>query len=178
MSNTEQPDYQIVASKGNIEIRAYPSMVVAEVEVGGERKEAIKEGFKILADYIFGNNTSRTNKLSEKIPMTAPVIQERYMDKWKVRFLMPKQYNLESLPNPNSKNIILVQIPPKKFAVVQFSGLADDENIKEHTKELEAYILAEKLQPIGDPLLAFYNRPSTPPSSRRNEVMIEIGVEE
>ncbi|MFS8562921.1 MAG: heme-binding protein [Rhabdochlamydiaceae bacterium] len=183
MSNVEQPDYRLVTSKENIEIREYPPMILAEAEVSGERKEAIKEGFRILADYIFGNNTSNiqkapaTNDLSEKIPMTAPVIQEYHTDKWKIRFIMPKNYSFEQLPKPNSENVILLQSPAKCFAVIRFSGAPDDENIKEHKKQLEAYILAEKLKPIGGPLFAFYNRPSTPPFLRRNEVMIEIGID-
>jgi hypothetical protein len=185
MSNVEQPDYKLVTSEENIEIRDYPPMILAEVEVSGERKRAISEGFKILADYIFGNNTSNkkmemtapvTNELSEKMAMTAPVIQEQHMNKWKVRFVMPKKYSFERLPKPNSKDVILIPVPAKSFAVIRFSGLANDENIKQHTAELEAYILAQNLKPIGGPLLAFYNPPWTLPFLRRNEVMIEVDL--
>lgn len=183
MSNVEQPDYQLITSEENIEIRDYSPMILAEVEVSGERRHSIREGFKILADYIFGNNTSNkkmemttpiTNELSEKMAMTAPVIQQRHMDKWKVRFVMPKKYSFEMLPKPTSKEVVLIQLPARRFAVIRFSGLADDENIKEYTKELETYILAKTLNPIGAPLLAFYNPPWTVPFLRRNEVMIEI----
>ncbi len=71
MSDVEQPDYKVVTSEENIEIRDYPPMILAEVEVSGERKQAISEGFKILADYIFGNNI-----LNKKMEMTAPVTNE------------------------------------------------------------------------------------------------------
>lgn len=184
MSNVEQPDYKLVMSEGNIEIRDYEPIILAQVEVSGERKQAISEGFKILADYIFGNNTSNnkmemtapaTNKLSEKMAMTAPVLQEHDVDKWKVRFVMPKKYSLETLPKPNSKDVVLISLPARRFAVIRFSGLADDETIKQHTDELKTYILAETLKPIGEPILAFYNPPWTLPFLRRNEVMIEIG---
>lgn len=183
MSNVEQPDYKVVTSEENFEIRDYSPMILAEVEVSGERKQAIREGFKILADYIFGNNTSNikmemtapvTNELSEKMAMTAPVLQELHMDKWKVRFVMPKKYRFEMLPKPNSKDVILTPLPARRFAVIRFSGLADNESIKLHTDELEAYIIAEKLNPIGEPILAFYNPPWTLPFLRRNEVMIEV----
>ncbi len=185
MSNTEQPDYKLLQSEENIEIRDYAPMILAEVEISGKRKEAISEGFKVLADYIFGNNTSNkkmgmtppvTNEISEKIPMTAPVIQEKYRDKWKIRFVMPKKYHLETLPKPNSKDVVLISLPARRFAVIYFSGLADDENIKMHTEELKAYILAEKLKRLGEPIFAFYNPPWTPPLLRRNEIMIEIGI--
>lgn len=183
MSNVEQPDYTLVSSEKNIEIRDYPPMILAEVELYGERKQAINAGFKILADYIFGNNTSHkkmemtapvTNETSEKMAMTAPVLQEQYVDKWKVRFVMPKKYTLETLPKPNSKDVTLIQLPAKRLAVIRFSGLGDNENINLHTDQLKAYIVAEKLKPIGTPILAFYNPPWTIPFLRRNEVMIEV----
>lgn len=186
MSNVEQPDYKLLTSKGEIEIRDYAPLILAEVEVSGERKQAINEGFKILANYIFGNNTSSkkmemtapvTNELSEKMSMTAPVIQEPYMGKWKIRFVMPKKYNLETLPKPNSKEVVLIPLPARRFAAIRFSGFADDENIKQHKEKLEAYIVAEKLKPIGGPVLAFYNPPWTLPFLRRNELMIEIGID-
>lgn len=169
MSNVEQPDYKLVTSKGNIEIRDYAPMILAEVEVSGERKQAVSDGFKILADYIFGNNIS-----NKKMAMTAPVLQEQYMENWKVRFVMSKKYSFETLPKPNSKEVTLIPLPARRFAVIRFSGLADNENIKLHTDELEKYIVAEKLKPIGGTVLAFYNPPWTIPFLRRNEVMIEV----
>jgi hypothetical protein len=72
VSNVEQPKYTIVASSGNIEIRDYAPMIVAETQVTGERDEAINRGFRIIADYIFGNNA-----VAQKVPMTAPVTQQR-----------------------------------------------------------------------------------------------------
>ncbi len=183
MRSVEQPDYKLISSEQNIEIRDYSPMILAEVEVSGERKQAIREGFKILADYIFGNNTSNikmemtapvTNERSEKMAMTAPVLQEQHRDKWKIRFVMPKKYNLESLPKPNSKDVILIPLPDRRFAVIRFSGLADDKKIKQHTDELRAYILAKTMKPLGEPILAFYNPPWTLAFLRRNEVLIEI----
>ena len=67
VSNVEQPKYQVVESSGNIEIRDYTPMIVAEAEVSGDRPNAIGKGFRIIADYIFGNNTT-----AQKVPMTAP----------------------------------------------------------------------------------------------------------
>lgn len=76
MRSVEQPDYKLIKSEENIEIRDYAPMILAEVEVSGERKQAISEGFKVLADYIFGNNTS-----TKKMEMTAPVTNE-LSEKW------------------------------------------------------------------------------------------------
>lgn len=118
-----------------------------------------------------------TNEIGEKMAMTAPVIQEQHKDKWKVRFVMPKKYSLKTLPKPNPKDVVLISLSARRFAVIRFSGLADDENIKQHIEELEAYIVAEKLKPIERTVLAFYNLPWTIPFLSRNEVMIEIGID-
>ena len=187
MSHAEHPDYQLIKSEKTIEVRDYPPMIFAEVEVAGPRKQAIREGFKILADYIFGNNTSakkiekttpHTGELSEKIAMTAPVMQEKHIDTWKIKFVMPKKYKLETLPKPHCKKIRLVLSTAKRFAVIRFSGLPSDENIEQRTEELKSYCLAKKWILIGDVLLAFYNPPWTLPFLRRNEIMIQIGIHE
>ena len=70
MSRVEQPSYTVVESLGDFELRDYPPLIVAEVKVPGERKQAINAGFRMIANYIFGNNAPR-----EKIAMTAPVTQ-------------------------------------------------------------------------------------------------------
>ncbi len=169
MSQAKEPDYTVITSNGNIEVREYVPIIIAEVIVSGERKQAIREGFTVLADYIFGNNTENT-----KMDMTVPVTQKQDMGDWKVRFVMPKTYDFANLPKPNSKEIVLIQIPSSRFAVIRFSGLATDASIDQHTKKLQAYIFAEKLDAIGEPILAFYNPPWTFPFLRRNEVMLEI----
>jgi len=52
VSNVEQAKYAIIESYGDIEIRDYPPMNVAEAEVSGEREKAIGQGFRMIADYI------------------------------------------------------------------------------------------------------------------------------
>jgi hypothetical protein len=111
VSNVEQPKYQVVESSGNIEIRDYTPMIVAETEVSGDRLDAISKGFRIIADYIFGNNTAAqkmpmtapvTQQGNEKIAMTAPVTQQGDGNIWRVRFVMPSSYTIETLPKPNN----------------------------------------------------------------------------
>lgn len=70
-SNVEHPKYTLVERSGAIEMRDYAPMIVAETEVRGDRREAISKGFRLIAHYIFGNNTA-----AQKVPMTAPVMQD------------------------------------------------------------------------------------------------------
>ena len=183
VSNVEQPKYQVVESSGNVEIRDYAPMIVAEAEVSGDRRDAIGKGFRIIADYIFGNNTAAqkvpmtapvTQQGSEKIAMTAPVTQQGDGNTWRVRFIMPSSYTMETLPKPNNPAVKLKEIGAKRYAVIRFSGMAGEDSLKRRTEELNAFISAKNLTPLSAPTYAFYNPPWTLPFLRRNEVMVEI----
>ncbi|MDX2073597.1 MAG: heme-binding protein [Alphaproteobacteria bacterium] len=183
VSNVEQAKYEVVESHGDIEIRDYAPMIVAEAEVSGERKEAINQGFRIIADYIFGNNAPQQKvamtapviqQSSEKIAMTAPVIQQGDGSSWKVRFVMPASYTMDTLPKPNNDAVKLKEIPGKRFAVIRFSGIGDNENLKEHEEKLGAFIEEKRLEPVSVATYAFFNPPWTLPFLRRNEVMVEV----
>lgn len=183
VSNVEQAKYNVVESSGSIEIRDYAPKIIAQTEVAGERKEAINQGFRTIADYIFGNNTSAQKvamtapvmqQQSEKIAMTAPVMQTGDGNNWSVAFVMPDEYTMEALPKPNNDLVKLIEVPGKRFAAIRFSGLASDENLQGHTEKLKAYIESNNLSVISAPAYAFYNPPWTLPFMRRNEIMIEI----
>jgi hypothetical protein len=183
VSNVEHPKYTVAERSGNIEIRDYAPMIVAEADVKGERREAISKGFRIIADYIFGNNTAAqkvpmtapvTQQGNAKIAMTAPVTQQGSDNTWRVRFVMPSKYTMETLPKPNNPAVELRQIPAKRFAVIRFSGMAGEDSLERHTKELDGFLEAKKIAPLSLPTYAFYNPPWTLPFLRRNEVLVEI----
>jgi hypothetical protein len=183
VSNVEQARYDVVEVRDNIEIRDYAPMIVAEAEVSGQRKDAINDGFRTIADYIFGNNAPKQNvamtapviqQPSEKIAMTAPVTQEGAGNSWKVRFVMPASYSMDTLPKPNNEAVKLEQIPGKRFAVIRFSGMAGEDSLKKHTDELNAFIKDKNLNALSSATYAFFNPPWTLPFLRRNEVMVEI----
>ena len=183
MSQVEQPKYKVLESQGDIEIREYAPMIAAEVEVRGERTKALNQGFRLIADYIFGNNLSSkripmiapvTQEAGEKIAMTAPVTQDGTGDIWKVRFVMPQQYTLETLPKPKNQDVRLMATPAKRVVVIRFSGYNTDKNINTHRERLLNYIADHHLSVVGQPTTAFYNPPWTLPFLRRNEIMVEL----
>ena len=169
MSNVKTPNYQVIKSEGNIQIRQYDPMIIAEVQMSGEREDAIGDGFRILADYIFGNNMAK-----QDIAMTAPVQQQSAGDAWQISFVMPSEYSMDTLPKPLNDRVTLKKIPVKQFVVIKFSGRNSDKNVKENEKNLMKYIQSKNLSVTGSPKYAFYNPPWTLPIMRRNEVMIEI----
>lgn len=184
MSHVEQAKYTVVQTEdGGLEIRNYAPALAAEADVSGERSAAISEGFKTIADYIFGNNQANDKvamtapvmqEQNQSIAMTAPVIQEGAGNQWKVRFIMPSEYTLETLPKPNNPAVKIVTVPARKFAVIGFSGVPDDEDLHEKSDALTKWIQSKNLEVIGLPVYAFYNPPWTLPFLRHNEVMIEV----
>jgi len=183
-NDVETPSYKVVASEGQIEIRQYGAMIVAEANVEGERGNAIGNGFRVIADYIFGNNLASKNvamtapvtqQSNETIAMTAPVTQQSDGASWKVRFVMPSEYTLVTLPQPKNPEVQLIEVPSSRFVAIQFSGFGNQKSLDEHTEQLLGYLEREGLRPLGQPTYAFYNAPWTLPFMRRNEVMIEIG---
>ena len=183
VSNVEQPGYQVLLSVGKIEVRKYNPMIVAEVFVKGDRKDAINQGFRLLADYIFGNNINNgnismtapvTQQQSQKIAMTAPVSQHSKGNGWAVQFIMPSEYSMDTLPKPINEEVILKTVPSRTFVVYQFSGLNTNENILLHENKLKAYLSTKDMKVLSAPVYAFYNPPWTLPFLRRNEVLIEI----
>lgn len=182
-SNVETPNYSVSSKSDNLEIREYGPTIVAEATIEGERDKAIQRGFRIIADYIFGNNLSSskvamtapvTQQSSEKIALTEPVIQQASGKSWNVRFVMPSKYTMETLPKPVNSKVALIEVPATRFAVIRFSGFAGQDSLDAHEAELRAFMAERGLTATSEPQYAFYNAPWTLPFMRRNEVMIEV----
>ncbi|MEO7917253.1 MAG: heme-binding protein [Dokdonella sp.] len=180
----EEPEFTVVMKDGKFEVRDYPALIVAEVIVSGEQKQAANKGFGLLADYIFGNNKRRQSiamtapvaqqPASEKIAMTAPVTQTLNGETWTVRFTMPSTYTLDTLPEPNDPKVQLRRLPPERVAMLRFSGLARPDDVAAKSEKLIAMLTSRQLRGIGKVSLAQYNPPWTPWFMRRNEVMIPV----
>ena len=180
----EEPAFRSVLHEGAFEVRDYPALMVAEVTVSGDQKEAASKGFRLLAGYIFGGNKRRQSiamtapvaqaPTTEKIAMTAPVTQIQSAGEWVVRFTMPSAYSMDTLPEPNDPKVHLRALPPARFAVLQFSGLARKDDVAAKTAELEKLARTHHLRAIGPASLAQYDPPWTLWFMRRNELMIPI----
>jgi hypothetical protein len=183
----EVPDFKVSLREGPIEVRDYPALVAAEVTVHGNRTDAAAAGFRLLAGYIFGGNTSRQSidiatlvsqgrGAGEKISMTAPVSQKAISDAWTISFVMPSAYTLDTLPLPIDQRVHLTKVPPSQVAVVRFSGLAREPDIQRKSRELKNFIVTRRLLPVGTASVARHNPPWTPGFMRRHEIMIPLRV--
>jgi hypothetical protein len=164
----ETPKYKVVKTYDSFEIRQYDSMILAQTVIQETSiKKSGNTGFRKVAGYIFGGNRN-----NQQIAMTAPVIME-VGDNTKMSFVMPSQYKMEDLPQPNSSEVKLVKAAPKKFAVLTFSGFASDEKINRKKELLKEALKKEQISVKGDFSYLGYNAPWDL-FGRRNEVAIEV----
>ena len=111
----------------------------------------------------------------EKIAMTVPVSQESAGDgEWVIRFFMPADKSLESLPRPNDDQVRLVTVPPQTVAVRRFTGSPTRSAVASQTVELMKTLRDIGFQAVDTPAAWFYDPPWTVPALRRNEIAVSV----
>ena len=182
-----------------MELRRYAPMLIAETVVDGDLDEASNKGFRLIAGYIFGDNQTPDAEQKAKIAMTAPVTIEPQSSKismtapvtvepqsldsdlkaarrWRVHFVMPSQYTLETIPKPSNPLVQLREIPARHYAVHRYSGFNTLSRVQQKTDELLQWAGVKSLTITRTPQLARYNPPWTLPMFRRNEILVEVAA--
>jgi SOUL heme-binding protein len=173
----EEAPYRVLVSEPPFEQRHYPSFVVAETELPGDFDSASRTGFRRVAAYIFGENTSDSGS-SRKIAMTAPVTVTPIPTGWRLHFVMPSQEKFDTLPKPVNSQVALRRVADHEMVSIRFSGWATAAAIKQNTDRLTEWALSRQLTLVGTPQVARYNDPFTLPWRRRNEILIEVAKDD
>jgi hypothetical protein len=162
--------YEVVRKQAKVELRRYPRIVIARVEGYGEN------GFNVLFRFISGENRQKT-----KVKMTAPVVSQRiemtapvFSDSGSLAFVMPREYRLETTPEPTDSRVKILEVPERLVAALRFSGRWTDSLFEKRTKELLEELSKSKIRTKGSVFTMLYNAPFTPSFMRRNEVAIEV----
>lgn len=190
--DVETPKYKLIkAVDETCELREYPPSIRVEVELDPSvNSMTTGEGFRDLANYIFGGNEASqkipmtapvvTSKApaSQKIAMTAPVVTETTdSGNIKMSFILPAEYqSIDDLPKPKGgAKVHLQEYPAQNWLVKKFKGLLTDSKAAELAAELKSMAEKEKLQ-IADPNYAVwrYNPPWCLWFLRTNEVAFQI----
>jgi len=195
----EEPKYEVIVSDAQFEVRHYAPVLIAETIVEGDMDAASSKGFRLIADFIFGNNLSSDTDKKSKIAMTAPVTVEPQSSKiamtapvtvepqaaesnmktaktWRINFVMPSQYTLANIPKPKNNTVTLREVPSKYFIVHKYSGFNTVSRVQTKTDETVEWAIKRSYKMIGTPQLSRYDPPWTLPMFRRNEIMIEIAA--
>ena len=190
----EEPKYEVRISQAPFELRHYAPTLIAQTIVEGDMDAASNKGFRLIADFIFGNNLAAGSEQAAKIAMTAPVTVEPQSSKiamtapvtiepqsgsaqqWRVHFVMPSQYTLATIPKPKNSAVTLHELPSKYFVVHRYSGFNTEARVQEKTDEALAWAKQQSLKVVGTPQLSRYDPPWTLPMFRRNEIMVEVAA--
>ncbi len=184
-SRVEQAAYTVTTKASGYEIRHYPAHLVAQTTVTAPYRQALQEGFRIVAAYIFGANTkkervSMTAPVTEQkrdgrsIAMTAPVTANIEGESHTIAFGMPRSYTLDTLPTPTDPRVTLVEVPARDMAAKRFSLWRTDARVRSTKEVLLSALSHDKIKVLGEPYYAGYNAPWTPPWMMRNEVLVEV----
>lgn len=178
----EEPAFEIIDSNEVFEVRRYASYIVAETTVDGDLNDAGSAAFRILAGYIFGDNSD-----SAKMKMTAPVETRPAKgsaamvtsgkagpSRYTVGFVMESKFSLDTLPQPEDQRVTLREVEPRTVAALRFSGRWTEGNYEKHEKMLLEALDAAGYETVAPPMLARYNSPMMPWFMRRNEVLVEV----
>ena len=171
MANTvEEPTWELIEQIDAVELRRYGATIEARTPLNSSRESS--GGFRRLAGYIFGGNDS-----GKEIAMTAPVGETLVPENPVMSFTMPSEYSMNDLPAPQDGSVSLHTVPERTIAAISFSGWATAGKVRRNKEALLATLEAEGIEVIGAPTLNQYNPPWTPPFLRRNEVVVEVGLE-
>ncbi len=185
----EEPKYKVIKEYDEFEIREYDSYLVAETEVEETFDEAGNKAFKLLFDYISGENTSQQkiemtipvnqSNAGQKIEMTRPVSMKPKLNSggnYVISFVMPSRFTLDNIPTPKDERVVIREIQTKVVAVRKYSGTWSEDNYRENEKILLEEIEKADLEIIGYPIFSRYNPPFWPWFLRRNEVIVELRI--
>ena len=122
--NSAEAAYTVMLQDDDIEIRTYHPMLIAETMIDADYANSGAIGFNRLAGYIFGNNRQQRKmamttpvyreQQGETFAMTAPVLQQRSANRWRMAFVMPPEYSLSTLPEPLDTLVEIKQVSSKK----------------------------------------------------------------
>ena len=167
----EEAAYKVVEKEDAFELRDYAPHILAETVVEGSLEDAGNQAFRLLFQYISGDNGTHG-----KVAMTAPVGQRPAQEKWAVSFMMPAAYTLGTLPAPADPKVALRPVPARRVAAVRYSGFWSEKSYLQSKARLEAWIRIKGFTVAGEPIWARYNPPFTPWFLRRNEILIPVDV--
>lgn len=169
-NSIEKYPYDVVKQYEGFEIRKYEARNFSYVSMPrADYKTNSSQGFRMLAGYIFGGNEKE-----QKIAMTSPVAMDMNEgDSMQMMFMIPAEYNIEDLPNPNNSQVKFKTEPAKLVAAIAFGGWSDDEKIAENKSKLEALLNEAGIEHNGNFSYLGYNPPYEL-INRRNEVIVEL----
>ena len=104
--------------------------------------------------------------------MTSPVAMT-LEDSMTMLFMVPKKFDIETLPKPNQSQIKFKNEPAKTVAALQFKGWANDKKIEKYKQKLITALAKLGISHTNNFYFLGYNAPYEV-FNRKNEVIVEL----
>jgi hypothetical protein len=197
--------FQISRSRSKrVSIRRIEPHTVAETDVRSRGRNASKritdafassQAFGAVADYIFGNNSSRSSSQSttsmlsnsnsspsasnEQLAMTTPVVTQQDANNTRMQFVLPK--GRAEYPTPLRSDVRLKREPGKTVAALSFPGEANSREVERRRRQLFDAIYSDARlclvdERYPDVMLLQYNPPFQLPIVRKNELCVCVHI--
>ena len=143
----EEPSFELIEKSGDIDIREYRAMIVAQTMVDGDMNTAGNRGFRLIAAFIFGDNLSGSaDGKGEKIAMTAPVEMELTpprdgaAESTSMAFLYGSAGTGTPGPDPDDPSVVVEDVPELTVVSLGVRGSYREERFAEFVGTLEAWL--------------------------------------
>ena len=158
---------EIIGSIHSVDFKIYNNYTKASVNNKAYNMNSASSNFPVLANYIFGGNKDNT-----KMAMTSPVLYNM-SNKSSFSFIMPKQFEINNLPSPNTEKIFFETVKNQCVAVMEFSGFANEKNCAVKHLELLNILKKNNIVCNNDFMIAVY-QPPYQLINRKNEIWVEV----
>ena len=165
-----------------------------------KNEEEVPETIAMTAPVLTMKKEKEEEEVSETIAMTAPVLVTKEEEKKEydtassvdlvkegqteaeeksslmtMQFVLPSKYrSLGQVPRPIDPRVRVREVPPRKYGVVTFNGIANEKLEEKKVASLREALHVAGFKVTGPHILAQYNPPWTIPFLRTNEVMLPI----
>jgi hypothetical protein len=158
---------EIIGSIHSVDFKIYNNYTKASVNNKAYNMNSASSNFPVLANYIFGGNKDNT-----KMAMTSPVLYNM-SNKSSFSFIMPKQFEINNLPSPDTEKIFFETVKNQCVAVMEFSGFANEKNCAVKHLELLNILKKNNIVCNNDFMIAVY-QPPYQLINRKNEIWVEV----
>lgn len=162
----EELPFTVIDSIQSIEIRHYEPFSLARITVSGEYESAMENGFRALANFIFGKNAE-----GQKASMTIPVFMDKESEGWTMSFYMTEEVRSLTPMNPS---ITIQRMPSKTVAAYRYNGTPDLERMLEAKASLLKGLEGTVYAADSNVWWAQYDQPTSLPITKRNEALVKV----
>lgn len=185
----ESARFEVVGLDGDVEIRRYHAMVVAETEIDPADTSA---AFKTLASYygVIGSPANRGKLRNDRsstgppvsIDMTVPVLRSVNANGAPIMafVLPPRRFpTLSRAPNPTNEKVALREVGEHYRAVIRYTGASTYQNDRDVARVIIDSVRKNSRVELANGTRfsrASFNSPFSLPFWRTNEVHVDVNL--